>query len=193
MKDIWPFPWPRARPLDLQKGTWYRFVESEPRVVPDPSGPSRLFNSSNGYDTARGSFLQIAHDLVPGGERKAACVAEAVAVSALSASARERRRAVVLLLGEGAVDVGPLDPARVRRFLGRIGVPLHVWRTSVLAPLASADWPEAVDASTIEALGYAFDALREDLSSQRVVWLEGRHAPASITVTEKARGVLPLH
>jgi hypothetical protein len=99
---------------------------------------------------------------------------------------------VVLLLGEGAVDVGSLDSARVRRFLSRIAVPLHVWRTSVLAPPAAADWPEAVDASTIESLGYAFEALRRDLASQRVVWLEGRHAPASVTVTEKARGVARL-
>jgi hypothetical protein len=192
LKDVWPLPWPRARPLDLQKGTRYRFVQSEPRVVPDPSGTSRLFDSGRGHDTASGSFLQVAHDLLPEVERKATCVAEAVAVSALSATARERRRAVVLLLGEGAVDIGPLDAARVRRFLPRIGVPLHVWRTSVLAPPAAGDWPEAVDASTIEALGYAFEALRHDLASQRIVWLEGRHARASVTATEKARGVVPL-
>lgn len=191
-KDIWPFPWPRARPLGLQRGTRYHFVESEPRVVPDPAGPSRLFDSGGGHDPALESFLQVAHDVLPRARRRAACVAEAVAVSALSATGRERRRAVVLLLGEGAVDVGPLDAARVRRFLSRIGVPLHVWRTSVLAPPAAADWTEAVDASTIEGLGYAFEALRHDLASQRVVWLEGRHAPASVAVTEKARGVVRL-
>jgi hypothetical protein len=188
--DAWPWPWARRRPLDVPKETRYRFVATEPRLVEGAGQTARLFSTSKDYTPEDGAFLYVAAhsriDPTPGYP----CIAESVAVSALAATARERRRATVLLLGEGAFDRGRLDAARVRRYLGHLRVPLHVWRiTSGDVPAAS-DWPEAVDASTIEALGEAFQSLHADLSSQRLVWVEGRILPSSISVTPKAAGLM---
>ena len=65
-----------------------------------------------------------------------------------------------------------------------------VWRPKVSGEVpAASDWPSVVDASTVEAMGLAFDALRRDLAAQRIVWLEGRHSPSAISLTSKATGV----
>lgn len=188
--DAWPWPWARTRPLDLPKGTRYRFVATEPRLIEGAGQTARLFLTSKDYTPKDGAFLYVAAhadiDPTPGYP----CIAESVAVSALAATARERRRVTVLLLGEGAVERGRLDAARVRRYLGHLRVPLHVWRLTPGDVLAAGDWPEAVDASTIEALGNALQSLRADLSSQRIVWLEGRVLPSSISVTPKASGLM---
>jgi len=189
-EDVWPWPWPRSRPLSLPRATRRAFVETRPLFVGDDSGIARLFPISEAPPDDTGNFLRTAHDLpTPDEVKSRPSIAESVAVSALAATARERRRAVVLLLGEGARDEGPLDAARVHRYLGRIRVPLHVWRIAVGEAPAGADWPGAVDATTIEGMGLAFEALRADLASQRIVWLEGRHDPAAIALTEKAAGV----
>ena len=92
-------------------------------------------------------------------------------------------------LGEGARDEGRYDADRVRRYLSRLRVPLHVWKTASGEVPAAADWPAAVDASTIGSMGRAFDALRKDLASQRIIWFEGRHAPSTISLTAKAKDV----
>ena len=190
-KDVRPWPWPRRRPLSLVAGDLYAFVESNPWTVRDENGPVHLY-PSHGLRAAEraGSFLEDAQALSPFAPPKASpAIAESLAVSALAATARERRRATVLLLGGGARDEGPIDAARVRRFLARIRVPLHVWRISAGEVPAAEDWPDVVRATTIEEMGRAFEALRTDLASQRIVWLEGRHDPASISLTEKAAGV----
>jgi hypothetical protein len=192
-KDVWPWPWPRPRPLSLPRTTRWSFVETRPEIVRDQGGPTRLFRASVARPEGTGNFLQASRDLrLPDETGAPPSIAESVAVSALDASARERRRATVLLLGEGARDEGPLDAARVRRFLGRIRVPLHVWRISGAELPAAGEWPETVDATTIEGLGRAFEALRADLASQRIVWLEGRHDPSAISLTEKATDVLGM-
>jgi hypothetical protein len=189
-EDMWPWPWPRSKPLELPKEARYRFVATSPTVVGDAQGTSRLFSTSEEYTPVDGPFLRNGSTSLlrePPGDP---CVAESVAVSALETTVRERRRAIVLVLGEGARDGGSFDAARVRRYLSRLRVPLHVWRTSAGEVPAAADWPAAVDASTVEAMGLAFDALRKDLASQRIVWLEGRHAPSSVSLTKKATGVV---
>lgn len=188
-EDSWPWPWPRPRPLDLPADSRYRFVSTSPEVQEQARGTSRLFRSTEEYVVGKAAFLRVAslaflpESLEPPG------IAESVAVSGLAATALERRRATVLVLGEGAADEGPVDAARARRYLARIRVPLHVWRLSAADVPAAGDWPEAVDASTIDGLGRAFEALRADLSSQRIVWLEGRFPPSAVSLTGKAAGV----
>lgn len=188
-EDMWPWPWPRARPLDLPKEARYRFVATAPTVATDAGGMIRLFSTSEEYTPLDGPFLQNGSSSLLREPASAPCIAESVAVSALETTVRERRRAIVLLLGEGARDEGRFDAARVRRYLSRLRVPLHVWKVSSGDIPAAADWPSAIDASTIETMGLAFDALRKDLATQRIVWLEGRHAPLTISLTAKATGV----
>lgn len=187
--DMWPWPWPRSKPLDLPKEARYRFVATAPTVASDAGGITRLFSTSEEYTPVDGPFLRNGPSSLLREPASAPCIAESVAVSALETTVRERRRAIVLLLGEGARDEGRFEAARVRRYLSRLRVPLHVWKVSAGEIPAAADWPAAVEASTIDAMGLAFDALRKDLASQRIVWLEGRHAPSTISLTSKATGV----
>lgn len=187
-EDSWPWPWSRPRPLDLPRETRYRFVATTAAVVPDAGGASRLFHTSEELTPADGPFLRLARSLVLETPEGPSSIAESVAVSALAATGRERRRAAVLLLGGGAADEGSVDAARVRRYLARLRVPLHVWKTSPGAAPAAADWPGAVDASTIGAMGRAFEALRADLAAQRIAWVDGRFDPARISLTARAKG-----
>ena len=119
-------------------------------------------------------------------------IAEAIATSSLAATRRERRRAVVLLLGHTARDESAFDAARVRRYLSRLRVPLHVWRVSPAGFADDGAWPGAHDASTIDGLGEAFATLRADLASQRVVWVEGRFLPLAVEVTPEAPGIVTV-
>jgi hypothetical protein len=189
-EDSWPWPWPRPRPLDLPSGTRYRFVSTSPNVLDRPQWTFRLFSSTEEFVASSTAFLRVASRAFLPESLAPPCVAESVAVSALAATALERRRAAVLVLGEGADDEGSLDAARVRRYLARIRVPLHVWRLSGGQVPAAGDWPEASDASTIDGMGRAFEALRSDLSTQRIVWLEGRLPPSAVSLTGKAKGLV---
>lgn len=189
-EDFHPWPWRRARPIELRKDSRFQFIASTPYVNDGPDDVTRVFPVSPDYLPWDGSFLRAGATPFYGQFPTLPRIAEAVATAGLSATRRERRRAVVLLLGAEARDTGDLDAATVRRYLARLRVPLYVWRVSLEAPPAAADWPEAVDASTIEGLGEAFKALRDDLKSQRVVWLEGRFLPSAVSVTAKAAGLV---
>ena len=113
-------------------------------------------------------------------------VAEAVAVSGLSATRRERRRAVVLLLGRGDLEASDFDAGRAARYLARLGVPLHVWRLAPPESPVAPGWPKGLDVTTTEGLQAAFRTLREDLAAQRVIWLEGRVDPSKVEVSSSA-------
>lgn len=107
-------------------------------------------------------------------------VVDAVAVAGLRAAAENRRRAVVLLLSDSLPgresDASRFTAQQVRSYLGAIGVPLHVWNAtgSQTDPLAKV-WGEAEDVSTLLKLRRAYDKLNEDLASQRIALVEGRH------------------
>ncbi len=191
-EDFHPWPWPRSRPLALAAASRFRFMTTTPQVVVGSRDVTRVFPVSEDYTPADDSFLRLGKraflDEVPSPPR----IAEAVATSALAATRRERRRAVVLLLGSEARDASDLDASRVRRYLSRIRVPLHVWRVSTGDSAAAGDWPGVVDASTIDGLGRAFEVLRADLDSQRIVWVEGGLIPSASGVSEKAAGVVAV-
>ena len=184
----WPRPW--TRPLDPARESRLRFLSATPRLVQAKGSLTRVFPSSREEVPAVRAFLRLGQDAFRDEGEAPQRIAEAVATAALAATRRERRRAVVLLLGADARETGDLDAARARRYLARLRVPLHVWRVSPQRSAAGADWPGAVDASTIAGLGRAFETLRSDLASQRVVWVEGRIAPSAVTVAPRAAGVV---
>lgn len=115
--------------------------------------------------------------------------ADAVAVAASRAAARNRPRAVVALVSEALEDSSELGPGQVERYLARLGVPLHVWS---LAPQGSRLEPGdggfsvAETVSTVRGLTRAGKALQRDLDHQRIVWVEGRWLPQEIRVGEAA-------
>ncbi len=189
-----PFPWPRSRPrlLDLASRSRFHFMATVPQVIGGSQVPTRVYPSSDEYTPAKGSFLRLGKDVFLEEFEGLPRIAEAVAASGLAATWRERRRAVVLLLGPDARDESAFDAARARRYLSRIRVPLHVWRVSAEGTAALGDWPGALDASTIEGMGKAFGILREDLASQRVVWVENRLLPSTVGVTSEARGIVTV-
>ncbi len=191
-----------AGTIGFSKETGYRFVRTVPSTVEDSRETVRLFPMSRVVTAADGSFLRIAGALDLAEVYGARRLAEAVAVAGLSAAGLERRRAVVLLLGSGAVEEGSIDAARARRYLSRLRVPLFVWSIGREAegpdsglPAAGVpgdarpDWPEAVPVSDVFRFSEAVQALKKGLAAQRIVWVEGRLNPASIELTPAATGV----
>jgi hypothetical protein len=115
---------------------------------------------------------------------------DAVAVAGLSSLARNRRRAVVLILGKEPADSSRLTATICREYLRSIRVPLFVW-----SPFKHPDspWGEVVDISSMGRLRTAVGELSRALDRQRVVWLQGRHLPQKISLTDEATGIrLPL-
>ncbi len=111
---------------DLPRGARYRILLPTPRIAENPAEVAFLFLASEDFTPADGSFFRIVGNIGgvfrPGTPR----VGEAVAVAGLSAAARSRRRAVVLLLGSGAVEGGSIAADEARRYLSKLGVPLHI-------------------------------------------------------------------
>lgn len=118
-------------------------------------------------------------------------LADAVAAAALDASARNRRRAVVLLLGPAPSAAGAscFGEATVRRYLRTIGVPLHVW---CVGREEDAVWGACFDVSTRGRFAEAFRRVQDGLERQRIVWVEGTHLPQAISLTAKAAGISRL-
>lgn len=116
----------------------------------------------------------------------------ATAVAGLLAHAGTRRRAVVLMLGGSANDSLAYDEGAVRSYLRNLGVPLFVW--SMVPPPEAPEWPEARDMQPNyqhlkKRIRSASREVRENLDSQRIVWLRGRYLPQSITLAPEAEGI----
>jgi hypothetical protein len=96
--------------------------------------------------------------------------ANAVAVAGMMAAEQGTRRAVVLLLQPGHNDESTYDAATVREYLRSIGVPLHVWSMSATKEQKEA-WGDVTEITRRPWLEDAVKSLRDDLSSQTVVWV----------------------
>jgi hypothetical protein len=117
-------------------------------------------------------------------------IADAVAVAGLQAMAQNRRRAVLLVLAGGEKDASRYDPTTVRRYLESLRVPLFVWTLGKPAPgSTAAAWGPSEDVSVVRNLYRAVAELRERLDSQRIVMVDGRLLPQSITLSPKALGI----
>jgi len=116
-------------------------------------------------------------------------IADAVAVAGLRAASENRRRAVVLILGEKETDASRYSVATVRRYLEAIRVPLYVWNPFGSRNPAAKAWAGAEDVSTLPRLHQAFGRLKADLESQRIVWVEGQYLPQAVKLAPKAGGV----
>jgi hypothetical protein len=153
--------------------------------------PTELFDASRIFagDFAGIHWLltRVSHPMQKvAGER----FADAVAIAGLQASAGYTRRAVVLVLGRQTDDASQYPPALVRSYLAKIHVPLLVWSLETkTADRVAAAWGEAQDVSSYPKLEIAVARLRQELESQQVVWLEGRHLPNEIALSGEARGV----
>lgn len=124
----------------------------------------RLDGFADGRDLWLGTFLKIGTSPMKTGPR----LADAVATAGLTAGAAPRRRAVVLVLGDGpAGDRSRFSIAEVRSYLAEIGVPLVVIRSRS----GSDDgWPEGFDAGSFDDFAEALETVRTEIESQCVRW-----------------------
>ena len=110
---------------------------------------------------------------------------DAVAVAGTQAQASGDRTAVVLVLDESQMDPSQYAPAQARGYLARLRIPLFVWTIAPGKPVPlAAGWGPVVDISRAANLRRAVKELRDELESQRVVWIEGTEIPDRIEVTE---------
>jgi hypothetical protein len=173
------------------KDTYLR-VMSPARAPLSPAGVSpRMFLHSTARDAEEEGLLWFSQQLRP--QSFPQDFPAAVALAGIRAHASTRRRAVVLLLGDGPAGQETLSPAAVRDFLRLLNVPFFAWR---LDAAAQPEWEGAREIPLAsgaraghEALTRAIGELRAALDAQRIVWLEGRHLPQSITLSPRARGL----
>ena len=160
-----------------------------------PGARADLFDITREYAARDGGLLWILSRTLPPAEAPSQRLADAVAVAGLRALDGHRRRAVLLVLAGEPADSSQSDPALVRHYLETIRVPLIVW--SVVEPgdklpPGLAAWGEVQDASSLNKLKKAFANLEDDLESQVLIWVDGRHLPQSITLSPAAAEVVEL-
>ncbi len=111
-----------------------------------------------------GTFLQIGSSPMQADPR----LADAVATAGLAAGAAPRRRAVVLILGDGpTADRSSFSVEDVRSYLAEVGVPLMVVRT--MAEINDG-WPEGVEADSLDAFADTVEGIRDRIDAQCVEW-----------------------
>ncbi len=176
--------------MSLGKEDRLRFIWPISRT-PDAAPGAQLFDRSRDFSGGDAGIhwllTRVEH---PGPYPKEERLADAAAVAGLEATASGSRRAVVLILGDEALDGSRHAPSAVRRYLETIRVPLFVWslKTPAAQPLAK-EWGAVEDVSTLAALSQAVDRLKAELAAQRIIWVEGRYLPQEITLSDKATGL----
>jgi hypothetical protein len=187
--------------MRLDKEDRIRFLQSSPDRVEGSDEARDLFSLSGAYTALEGGLPWLLRRAgangdaspegaaeTPGPEAKR--IAEAVAVAGLEVTTENRRRAVLLVLSGDERDASVYDAAAVRRYLAALRVPLFVWTLGKPAPGSfAASWGSTEDVSEVKNLYRAFENLRTELRSQRIVLVDGRHLPQSIVLGPAARGV----
>ncbi|HEV7504706.1 MAG TPA: hypothetical protein VGS07_07335 [Thermoanaerobaculia bacterium] len=177
--------------MPLGKEDSVRFLSLSGNRFRSSKIPSELFDMSTELTATDGGLFWLLSNSRPPKEAKgpARRIADAVAVAGLQATAANRRRAVVLVLGGNVTDSSHYDPEAVRRYLESVHVPLFIWYLYGAQTPGAKSWSGGEDISTLDRLEQATARLRTALDSQRIVWLDGRHLPQSIALTPAARGV----
>ncbi|HEU5251548.1 MAG TPA: hypothetical protein VFW15_16305 [Thermoanaerobaculia bacterium] len=170
-----------------------RFVWPVAQRFADPVLASDLFGSTTDYTMSSGSFhWLLTRAYMPHGAESAQRYTDAAAVAGLEAFASSTRRAVVVVLGSGA-DSSRLSPEQVRSYLERLRVPLFVWSlVETSARPEFAKWGPVVEIDSAQQLRKAVRDLKRNLESQYILWIDGKHLPQEISLTEKAAALLEL-
>lgn len=168
-----------------------RFIWPSARQSAGAGLTADLFDASRVYTPQEASlpyYLQRARPLKEDAAL-AQRLADAAAVAGLQALTANRPRAVLVVLGKQPRDSSRFDAETVRLYLESIRVPLVVW--SLKGPKSpAAGWGEVEDVSSYSKLQSALERLEENLLAQRVVWVEGGHLPAEVTLSPAAAEVV---
>jgi hypothetical protein len=178
----------------LAKGQRLRFVWPVAERRTHSGFSYSLFPRSEEFSSGDGGVLWLVAHLrqrEPGASETQR-LADAVAAAALEAAGRDRRRAVVLLLGpeSPATDESTLGAARVRRYLARIGVPFFVW---CVDRESDPVWGACTSLSSTGKIQRAANDVKHEIDRQRIVWLEGTLLPHTIALTPSAIGLAAIH
>jgi hypothetical protein len=163
-----------------------QFIVPIPGQPPGRLLPADLFPVSRSYEVTPGVLpWLLTHLMSPDmlGQR----LADAVAVAGVRAAAGRCPRAVLLLVHGKPEDASRQRPAAVRRYLAQLRVPLLVWSTHA-DELDIVGWGPARDVSTRARFKRAAGELEQLLARQRIVWVEGRHAPHTVTLAASDAG-----
>lgn len=127
------------------------------------------------------AFLVAAHQ--PSREGEVQLIGGAAAVAGMASLERDRRRAVVVILGEPGTDRSMHSPEVIRGYLDAIDVPLVVWSTAALKwKGVEHGWGEIKDVRQGWGFLRGLDQVLKGLEKQRLVWFAGRHLPDQIEV-----------
>ncbi len=165
-----------------------RFVGTTPEQTEGVAATFNLFPTSPAYDGGLGDLYRMLTGVGFKALDEPPRLSSAVAVAGLAAYRGRNRRAVVIVPGSKASADPSLTPDQARRYLERLHVPLYVWNPEAgSAPHLDA-WGEVRQVGNLKALAAAFEELSELLDQQWIVWLDGRHLPQEIELSEKAEG-----
>jgi hypothetical protein len=143
--------------------------------------PTELFDGSSLMDAASlGIPFILARTKHPDAYHPR--LADAVAVAGLHAAAVGAPRAILLALAPGTPDYSRFSGPVVRRYLAAIRVPLLVWSAGPPSAAMKAAWGDAEDITNRSGLLRAGEQLTEILTTQRIVWLAGRHLPQRVSL-----------
>lgn len=174
--------------ISLRPGQKLRFCWPVTRPADEVSERYDVFMRSPDLSAASGSlqaFLSVPRAPALSAKPR---FADAISVAALSASGRNRARAVLYITG-GASDASRLSPEVTRRYLAKLRVPLYVWAVDGISARRADRWGRVTLIRDYPAFLAASQRLLDDVAAQRIVWVEGEHLPQSITVSPAARGI----
>jgi hypothetical protein len=159
-------------------------------VVPNPSNLRGLdlFPVLQPFDIKRWGMAWLStHIVSPEAAVNGQRLSEAVALAGLRAAADGCPRAVVLVLGEDAVDSSRFGPQMVREYLRTVRVPLVVWSTLREGP--PSPWGPAESVTGVDGLEQASRRLLKGLRLQWIVWVKGLHPLHEIELAENDKGI----
>ncbi len=174
--------------VSLDKDQAVRLVLPAAQQQPGVGTNFDLFPISPEYTRDDGGLFWLLTGLVFRGYGGRPHFGAAVAVAGLTAYERQRRRAVVLLLGSEVPVEGPITPDQSRRYLERLKVPLFIWTVDP-RPGAPSVWGEPVGVASPKKLKAAFKEVSAVLDRQWIVWLDGTHLPQDIRLSSAAKGI----
>jgi hypothetical protein len=176
---------PNTSTARLRRNQSVRFVGTAPGVRDRPAA-LRVFPVSEEFRSATRGLLRMASTFAWSPDTQ--LVGDAVGLAAIIATRRDRRRAVVLLIGAEDNDESPLDARALRSFVHDIGVPLSVWSLTKEPTAIGRKWEPTVTATTAGLFDEAVHRLRDGLDRQRIVWVEGQHVLHEIDLAPEVKG-----
>jgi hypothetical protein len=175
---------------ELAEDVEMRVLIPEPVIPQGRSEAALLFPLSRKPAPGTQGILKTVIAANPGGFLGAGLMmGDAVAMAAMSAAEDNRRRAVLVLLGEEREDISRVAPASVRAFAEDLRVPLVVWDLSGERKAPLEGWKPDRELLDADDLRRANRRLRYLLDQQRIVWVGGRHLPQELVLGPAAEGI----